>query len=45
MKKKAKIYIPVKTAMQSGFGNTKKWLAEYISEQETVKDNKQGDKD
>ena len=27
-----KIYKPAKTAMQSGLGKTKKWLAEYISE-------------
>jgi NADH dehydrogenase len=37
-----KIYKPSKTAMQSGFGNTKKWLAEYISDQETLKDNLMG---
>jgi hypothetical protein len=28
----AKIYKPVKTAMQSGKGNTKKWLLEYEAE-------------
>ena len=33
-----KIYKPSKTAMQSGNGKTKKWLAEYISEEETTKD-------
>ena len=27
--KKAKIYKPTKTAMQSGGGNTKKWLLEF----------------
>ena len=27
-----KIYKPSKTAMQSGLGKTKKWLAEYISD-------------
>ncbi len=29
--KKAKIYIPTKTAMQSGIGKTKKWLLEFES--------------
>ena len=33
-----KIYKPSKTAMQSGRGKTKKWLAEYISEITTTKD-------
>ena len=37
-----KIYKPSKTAMQSGIGKTKKWLAEYISDEETVKDNLMG---
>ena len=37
-----KIYKPSKTAMQSGVGKTKKWLAEYISEKETEKDNLMG---
>ena len=37
-----KIYKPTKTAMQSGFGKTKKWLAEYISSETTVKDNLMG---
>ena len=37
-----KIYKPSKTAMQSGFGKTKKWLAEYITDEETVKDNLMG---
>ena len=27
--KKAKIYIPTRTAMQSGAGNTKNWLLEF----------------
>ena len=29
MKKKAKIYIPVKTAMQSGRGKIKYWILEF----------------
>ena len=33
-----KIYKPTKTAMQSGNKNTKKWLAEYISDIDTKKD-------
>ena len=37
-----KIYKPSKTAMQSGFGKTKKWLAEYISDKDTIKDNLMG---
>ena len=37
-----KIYKPSKTAMQSGIGKTKKWLAEYISNEETVKDHLMG---
>ena len=37
-----KIYKPSKTAMQSGLGKTKKWLAEYISEEETAKDSLMG---
>ena len=37
-----KIYKPSKTAMQSGIGKTKKWLAEYISDEETVKDHLMG---
>ncbi|SVC76459.1 uncharacterized protein METZ01_LOCUS329313, partial [marine metagenome] len=28
--------------MQSGIGKTKKWLAEYISDEETVKDHLMG---
>ena len=27
--KKAKIYIPTKTAMQSGYGKQKKWVLEF----------------
>ena len=30
---KAKIYIPTKTAMQSGRGKLKKWLLEFISKE------------
>ena len=37
-----KIYKPSKTAMQSGIGKTKKWLAEYISEADNVKDSLMG---
>jgi len=37
-----KIYKPSKTPMQSGMGKNKKWLAEYISEEETMKDNLMG---
>ena len=37
-----KIYIPAKTAMQSGKGKSKKWLAEYISESEQTKDTLMG---
>ena len=37
-----KIYKPAKTAMQSGLGKTKKWLAEYISEIDTDKDSLMG---
>ena len=37
-----KIYKPAKTAMQSGQGKTKKWLAEYISETDIVKDSLMG---
>ena len=32
-----KIYKPSKTAMQSGFGKTKKWLAEYISQMKRLR--------
>ena len=37
-----KIYIPSKTAMQSGRGKTKQWLAEYISDVTTTKDTLMG---
>ena len=37
-----KIYKPAKTAMQSGLGKTKKWLAEYISEVDNIKDSLMG---
>jgi hypothetical protein len=29
--KKAKIYIPTKNAMQSGYGKSEKWIIEFIS--------------
>ena len=37
-----KIYKPSKSSMQSGQRNTKKWLAEYISDYEQVKDTLMG---
>ena len=37
-----KIYKPTKTSMQSGFGKTKQWLAEYISDSPKVKDSLMG---
>jgi len=37
-----KIYKPSKTAMQSGLGKTKKWLAEYISDIDSAKDSLMG---
>ena len=37
-----KIYKPAKTAMQSGLRKTKKWLAEYISDVDIVKDTLMG---
>ena len=37
-----KIYKPSKTAMQSGLGKTKKWLAEYISNVDSTKDSLMG---
>ena len=37
-----KIYKPSKSSMQSGQGNTKKWLAEYISDTEQTKDTLMG---
>ena len=30
--RKAKIFNPSKTAMQSGYGNSNKWIIEYIPE-------------
>ena len=37
-----KIYQPSKTAMQSGHGKTKQWLAEYKSEIDSTKDKLMG---
>ena len=37
-----KIYKPAKTAMQSGIGKTKLWLAEFISDIDTRKDTLMG---
>jgi len=37
-----KIYIPSKTAMQSGQGRSKKWIAEYITDSEQIKDTLMG---
>ena len=37
-----KIYKPAKTSMQSGSKNTKKWLAEFISDIDTKKDTLMG---
>ena len=34
--KKAKIYSPVKTAMQSGIGKSNKWLVEFDSNNSTI---------
>ena len=34
--KKAKIYIPAKTAMQSGRGKTKKWTLKFETRQEVT---------
>ena len=31
-KKKAKIYKPTKTSMQSGIGKTKRWILEYVDD-------------
>ena len=33
-----KIYKPSRSAMQSGTGKSKKWIAEYITETDTSKD-------
>ena len=37
-----KIYKPSKSSMQSGSGNTKQWLAEYINEKDKIKDTLMG---
>ena len=37
-----KIFKPAKTAMQSGRGKTKQWLAEYVSNISTTKDTLMG---
>ena len=37
-----KIYKPSKSSMQSGLGNTKQWLAEYIDEKDKITDNLMG---
>ena len=37
-----KIYKPSKSSMQSGQRNTNKWLAEYISDSQQVKDTLMG---
>ena len=37
-----KIYKPSKSSMQSGLGNTKQWIAEYISEKDKIKDSLMG---
>ena len=34
--KKAKIYIPAKTAMQSGRGKVKTWILEFITKDTTI---------
>ncbi len=34
--KKAKIYIPSKTAMQSGLGKNKKWIIEFYTEDKNI---------
>lgn len=36
MIKKAKIYKPSKTAMQSGYRNTKKWLLEFYTKDNSI---------
>ena len=35
--KKAKIYIPTKTAMQSGRGKLKKWVLEFVTKDTSIK--------
>ena len=34
--KKARIYIPTKTAMQSGRGKTKKWILEFVTKGSSI---------
>ena len=34
--KKAKIYIPTKTAMQSGRGKTKNWVLEFYTRDSSI---------
>ena len=34
--KKARIYIPAKTSMQSGRGKTKKWILEFITKNTSI---------
>ena len=34
--KKAKIYIPTKTAMQSGKGKLKKWVLEFVTKDPSI---------
>jgi|TARA_A100001037_G_scaffold286627_1_gene295211 hypothetical protein len=34
--KKAKIYIPAKTAMQSGLGKNNKWILEFYTENKNI---------
>ena len=34
--KKARIYIPAKTAMQSGRGKNKKWILEFITKNTSI---------
>ena len=36
MKIKAKIYKPTKTATQSGYGKTKKWVLEYLADDNAI---------
>ena len=37
-----RIYKPSKSSMQSGLGETKQWLAEYVNEKDKIKDNLMG---
>tara|TARA_B110000914_G_scaffold106463_1_gene93313 strand:- start:374 stop:658 length:285 start_codon:yes stop_codon:yes gene_type:complete len=34
--KKAKIYIPAKSAMQSGRGNVKNWIIKFVTKDSTI---------